>query len=216
MAWTPRGYIHVRQWADAEVKRRGQEDTNANWSRAFDDLANYLADEDDPEESQNALFVFESGGEPHPVPLHEWRQKPDKRGELLNSRVYRNYNVMGFGSGEFGRIVIREALRITDIIDIEPDAVGASELLPAPPSVPAVSTAGRGAVSHDDLHAFLTDLDREFQGKTPPSLDTIGKRGVAQFGKAKWRKNNRDQRNAVDEKGDPRYPNLFCTTPGKR
>jgi hypothetical protein len=218
MAWTPRGYTHVIEWVDAEVARRGQELTNANWWRAFGDLADYLADEDDPEESRNALFAFESGREPHPVPLFEWRKVPDKRVELQHRRIYRNYNVMGTGSGEFGCVVIRKTLRLTDIIDIEPDQQAASQVPPAALPAPTVTppAAGRGIVATEDLRAFLRDLDREYQGKEPPSLQTVGDLGKKRFGKTKWRKNNRDQKNAETSAGVALYPNLHCKTPGKR
>lgn len=212
MTWIPRDYIRLREWLTEEVKRRGVDDTNANWSRAFDDLAEYLANEDDPEETRSALFIFESGREPHPMPLYEWRKAPDKRAELTHHRVYRNYNVMGFGSGEFGCVAIRKRLRLTDIIDIEPDQ-------PAPPLQQLIVTPpsdARGNLSAADLDSFLSDLNHQYGGgQKKPTIRDIDRLGREKFGQ-KWRKGYRERRNEMDANGNPKYPNLYCTTPGRQ
>jgi hypothetical protein len=207
MTWTPKGYIHVREWLDEEVRRRGEELNNASWSRAFDDLAGFLADQDDPEESQSALFMFESGRTPHPIPLFEWRKRPDQRGELSRRRVYRNYNVMGSGSGEFGFVAIRLDLRLTDTI---PTVTDAKPALPAPPSL--VDTR---KITPNVLAEFLTDLNKQYEGQTKPTLEEIADKGRTKF-EGKWRKGLENKKNAEGPDGRPLYPNLHNTKSGPR
>jgi hypothetical protein len=210
MVWTPMGYQHIREWLDEELRRREQEDKKTEgpgWWRAFDDLGNFLAEEW-TQEKRFAVFVFESGRNPCVIPLYEWRKSPQgMRDKIADKRIYRNYNAMGFGSSEPGFVAIKRDLRL----DMEPDApelpTQATELPPITKSTP---------ISGRMLAEFMDELNRQFAGKIAPSLKAIDDAGRDRF-REQWRKDFRDQRNATDPKtGDPLYPNLYCTIPGKR
>jgi hypothetical protein len=208
-AWTPKGFQHIREWLDDELQRRGHKvEDDPAWARAFDDLADFLA-EDWTQAERFALFVCEDGSEPYVVPLREWRKSPPaERAKLAETRTGIVSTAGGVWHIDDGYVAIREDLRL----DMKPS----DQSSVASRTTATSNVTNTTPITEKPLKEFLTKLDREYAGKPAPSLKAIDDAGRAQFGK-RWRKTNRDRRNDTDlTTGAQVYPNLYCTTRGKR
>jgi hypothetical protein len=193
--WIPKDFQHIREWLSDEVARRGQQNelgSGALW-QAIDDLGNYLA-EDESENIGVAIFCAESGREPKPVPLHEWRSR-ESRIEITRERVYRNLNAWTSYGSEWVCVAVRRTFRL-------PDA-GQSEVKAATQLAPA------------EVERFLKELNAEYEGKTAPRHGEIDRLGRTRYG-ARWRKKFADERNLLDASDGKVYPNLYSNKSGPR
>lgn len=122
-AWyVPVGYVEYADWIKEECRRRGFDATdpahNNEYSRAYDDLANFLG-QNDTGERKLALCVEDSGAELS-VPVMYWRQPPRERARAI-SGVINAAN--GWGSRIRGRWFLRADLRLDMTFDDAPAKV---------------------------------------------------------------------------------------------